>query len=109
MIHLTETAAKEVKRVIQDQGLPEDKTKLRASIHGGGCSGFAYKLEFVEETTDLDETSEDFGVKVVVDQKSDLYLNGTTIDFYTGLEKRGFIFNNPNAKNTCGCNQSFSP
>lgn len=104
---LTERAAAEVKRIIQDQKLPET-SMLRVGITAGGCSGFSYALHFDDSfNADADTKNEQHGVKLVVDKKSDLYLDGTTIDFYEGLEKRGFMFENPNAVKSCGCGSSF--
>lgn len=107
-IVLTEKAAKEITRVIADQKLP-DGTFLRIGVAGGGCSGFQYKLGF-DSATDAakDMVTEQHGIKVAVDKKSDLYLDGTTLDFYDGLEKRGFTFDNPNVTKSCGCGSSFS-
>ena len=81
---------------------------LRISIVGGGCSGMSYRMGFVETEGEHDQVFEKDGVKVVVDPKSLLYLQGTTIDFADGLNGTGFTFNNPNAKRTCGCGSSFS-
>lgn len=107
-ILLTERAASEVKKIISDQKL-DNATLLRVGVAGGGCSGFQYSLGFDSAYDDKVDTKYDcFGVSVVVDKKSDLYLDGTTVDFYDGLEKRGFTFNNPNAVKTCGCGHSFS-
>ncbi|MCA9196765.1 MAG: iron-sulfur cluster assembly accessory protein [Pirellulaceae bacterium] len=106
-ITLTERAAQEVKRIIEDQKL-EEGTVLRVGVVGGGCSGFSYKLAFDKEFDDVKDTKFDMhGISVVVDKKSDLYLDGTTLDFYDGLEKRGFTFDNPNAVKSCGCGSSF--
>jgi iron-sulfur cluster assembly protein len=106
-IALTERAAQEVKKIISDQKL-EDGTVLRVGVRGGGCSGFTYALGF---DTDYDETKDAsydcHGVSVVVDRKSALYLDGTTVDYFDGLEKRGFTFENPNAVKSCGCGSSF--
>lgn len=105
---LTERAATEVKRILEEQKYPEG-TLLRVGVAGGGCSGFSYSLNFdnkVDETAD--EVQDFHGVKMVIDRKSELYLSGTNIDFYEGLDKRGFVFNNPNATKTCGCGSSFS-
>ena len=105
---VTEKAAGEIRRVISEKSMP-DTTVLRVGISAGGCSGFSYKLGFdekVDETQDL--VSEQHGIRVAVDKKSALYLDGTTIDFYEGLEKRGFTFDNPNATKSCGCGSSFS-
>ena len=106
-ITLTERAATEVKRIIQDQKLDE-MTVLRVGVSGGGCSGFMYKLAFDKEYDDSkDSRFEQHGVALVVDKKSALYLDGTTVDFYEGLDKRGFTFENPNAVKSCGCGSSF--
>ena len=107
-VTLTEAAAKEIKRVVAEQNLGEDKL-LRIGIAAGGCSGFQYALGFdasVDQTKD--HVTEQHGVKMVVDKRSDLHLDGTTLDFYEGLEKRGFTFENPNAVKSCGCGSSFS-
>src|SRR3989304_674052 len=106
-ITLTELAAKEVKRIIEDQKL-EDGILLRVGVTGGGCSGFSYSLGFDKAFDErADSKYQLHGLDVVVDKKSALYLDGTTVDFYEGLEKRGFTFDNPNAVRTCGCGSSF--
>ena len=104
---LTEKAANEVKRIIADQKI-EPEMLLRVGVTGGGCSGFSYALGFDKSYDEkADSKYEYHGVPVVVDKKSALYLDGTTIDFYDGLEKRGFVFNNPNVVKSCGCGSSF--
>ena len=106
-IVLTEKAAIEVKRIIEDQKL-EEGTVLRVGVTGGGCSGFSYALGFDKNYDDkVDSRYEYHGVPVVVDKKSALYLDGTTVDFFDGIEKRGFTFDNPNAVKSCGCGSSF--
>ncbi len=106
-IVLTEEAAKEVKRIIEDQKL-EGGTLLRVGVTGGGCSGFSYALGFDKNYDEkVDSKWQLHGVDVVVDKKSALYLDGTTVDFYTGIDKRGFTFDNPNAVKSCGCGSSF--
>ena len=106
-ITLTEKAASEVKRIIADQKIEPDMV-LRVGVTGGGCSGFSYALGF-DKTFDekADSKFDYYGVPVVVDKKSALYLDGTTIEFYEGLEARGFKFDNPNAVKSCGCGSSF--
>ena len=105
---LSERAAQEIKRVMTDQKLGE-KTVLRIGVAGGGCSGFQYSLGLDDKSDAAkDHVSEQHGVMVAVDKKSALYLDGTTVDFYDGLEKRGFTFDNPNAVKSCGCGSSFS-
>lgn len=107
-VTITETAAKEIQRVISEQSMPEN-TVLRIGVAGGGCSGFQYALGFDDKTDSAkDKVVEQHGIQVAVDKKSELYLDGTTIDFYEGLEKRGFTFENPNAVKSCGCGSSFS-
>lgn len=108
---VTEKAAKEVKRVIEDQKFTLENTVLRIGILAGGCSGYQYKLGFdTKDSIDesKDQISEQHGVQVAVDKRSALHLDGTTLDFFDGLEKRGFTFNNPNVTKTCGCGNSFS-
>lgn len=107
-ITLTEKAVGEIRRVIGEQQLPET-TILRVGVSAGGCSGFQYALGFDTSADDAkDHIDEQHGLKVAVDKKSALYLDGTTIDFYDGLERRGFTFNNPNVVKSCGCGSSFS-
>lgn len=108
-IKLTEAAVKEIKHVFQESELDCETTYVRIGISGGGCSGFMYKMEFTDEIDDTKDTVESFdGVRVVVDKKSMLYLDGTTLDWYSDLTKRGFKFDNPNAVKVCGCGTSFS-
>ena len=105
---VTEKAVKEIKRVMGEQNMPEDAV-LRIGVSGGGCSGFQYALGFDKEAdTTKDAVSDQHGIQVAVDKRSDLFLDGTTVDFYDGLEKRGFTFENPNAVKSCGCGSSFS-
>ncbi len=103
---LSEKAASEVKRIITEQNLP-DGTVLRVGVQGGGCSGFAYSLNFDTATSERDRVIDVHGVKLAVDKKFDPYLDGTVVDYYDGLEKRGFVFNNPNVVKSCGCGSSF--
>ncbi len=107
-ILLSETAAKEIKSIIRDQKLPEENTRLRVGVQGGGCSGFTYMLDLTEESPgENDEMIEINGVRIVCDMKSYLYLNGTEIDFKDEVRGRGFVFKNPNATSSCGCGSSF--
>ena len=105
-VTLSEKAASEVKRILSEQSVP-DGTVLRIGVQGGGCSGFSYSLNFDTSTTEKDRVAEFHGVKLAVEKKFDPYLDGTVIDFYDGLEKRGFVFNNPNVVKACGCGSSF--
>jgi len=102
MIKLTEAAAVEVKKS------KEDDSYLRIAVQGGGCSGFEYKLTLeLEYDEQKDTLSNQHGVDIIVDKKSALYLEGTTLDYYTDISQRGFVFNNPNATKSCGCGSSF--
>jgi len=104
---LTERAAEEVKRY-KDENRLEGEVFLRVGAVAGGCSGYSYKLEFDEKFDDKQDDQYDYhGVKLVVDKKSGMLLEGTTIDWYEGLEARGFKFDNPNVTKSCGCGSSF--
>lgn len=108
-IHITERAAKEVLRVIDEQKMPRDSTWVRVGAKGGGCSGFSYVLDFdASGPTEFDLTYEEHGVKLVIDKKSEFFMGGTTLDFNDGLLDRGFVFQNPSASGSCGCGTSFS-
>jgi len=103
---LSESAARQI-GTIKDRENGKNK-RLRIRVVGGGCSGMSYKLEFDEEILDTDMQFESAGVEVIIDKKSILYLKGTILDFSDGLNGQGFVFNNPNAKTSCGCGSSFS-
>ena len=103
-IKLTETAAAEAKKFLEDA----EEKYLRVGVKGGGCSGFEYSLTVDDEyDSQKDTLSSQHGVDVVVDKKSSLYLEGTTLDYYSDISKRGFKFDNPNATKSCGCGSSF--
>lgn len=106
-VQLSERAAEEVRRFRQEHSF-EDSMFLRIGVAGGGCSGFNYTLNFDDSFDDkTDSKYQSHGIDVVVDKKSALYLDGTTVDWYESLEKKGFTFENPNAVKTCGCGSSF--
>jgi len=108
MIELTEKAVSEIRR-IQSEDPTAQGANLRVMVVGGGCSGMSYKLGFDNQPIAAnDKVIEKDGLKIGVDGKSLLFLSGMTLDFTDGLEGRGFVFNNPNAKKTCGCGSSFS-
>jgi len=105
-IELTEKAAQQVRRLKQDNNIPESHG-LRLGVKGGGCSGMSYVLAFDEKPRDNDKVMEIHGITVYVDPKSLFYLSGTVLDFSDGLNGKGFVFNNPQAAKTCGCGSSF--
>ena len=108
-VTLTENAAVAVKKFLEAQKV-EDNKVLRIGLTAGGCSGFSYSLGF-DDATNIDENAdteyEQHGVKFVVSKKSELYLDGTKVDYLDGLEKQGFTFDNPNVVKSCGCGSSF--
>ncbi|MCA9782242.1 MAG: iron-sulfur cluster assembly accessory protein [Calditrichaeota bacterium] len=105
MIEISTSAVAQVKRLMAEEA---GATGLRVGVKGGGCSGMSYVLDFVAAPSDNDKIFENDGVRLFVDPKSYLYLNGTTLDWSGGLNGKGFVFNNPNATRTCGCGESFS-
>lgn len=107
-IMLTENAANQVKKFREENQLADDQF-LRIGVAGGGCSGFNYTLNFDNSFDEAADSKYEYhGVTVVVDKKSALYLDGTTLDWYHSIEKQGFTFDNPNAVKSCGCGSSFS-
>ncbi len=108
IVIISEVAAREIKSIVEQQGLDKDKVRLRVGVKGGGCSGFSYLLDLTETQKDSDEEFEQHGIKVIVDPKSMLYLGGVTVDFKDEIMGRGFVFNNPNATSSCGCGSSFA-
>ena len=107
-VSLTEKAAREIQRILDEQGLDSATHYLRFGIQGGGCSGFEYVLGFDDAVTERDETFECRGVRIATDKKSLAFTQGTEIDFQADVMQRHFVFNNPNASRTCGCGTSFS-
>lgn len=104
-ITLTEVAADRVKAFLDNRGKGEG---LRLGVKTTGCSGMAYVLEFVDSVEDTDEVFESNGVKIIVDPKSLLYIDGTELDYGKEGLNEGFKFNNPNVKDECGCGESFT-
>ncbi|MBK8453360.1 MAG: iron-sulfur cluster assembly protein IscA [Thiofilum sp.] len=105
MITLTEAAAERVQRFLANRG---KGMGLRLGVKTTGCSGMAYTLEFVDQVEATDTVFEDRGVKVVLDPKSLVYLDGTELDYTREGLNEGFKFSNPNEKARCGCGESFS-
>jgi len=106
VLNVTESAASQIKRLLDQEGKLETHA-LRMKVVGGGCSGLQYQLAFDDQRRESDAEIEANGVRVVVDEKSALYLIGTTLDYVDTLMESGFKIQNPNAKSTCGCGQSF--
>lgn len=104
-ISLSDSAAARVSAFLTNRG---QGVGLRLAVRTSGCSGMAYVLEFVDELQPDDLVFEDKGVKVIVDGKSLVYLDGTELDFVKEGLNQGFKFNNPNVKDECGCGESFN-
>ena len=106
-IKISDEASLHVKEFAESEG--KDSADLRVGVKGGGCSGLTYVLEIVTDgPKESDKVIEDNGVRVFVDKKSYVFLAGTVLDYSGGLNGKGFVFNNPNAKTSCGCGTSFS-
>lgn len=105
-IQLTEKAAEEIRLLREREKIPVEKY-LRIGVKGGGCSGLSYVLDFDEKQA-MDDEFQLHGISVLVDKRQALYLVGTYLDYQSGLNDRGFVFLNPNAKSTCGCGTSFA-
>jgi len=104
-ISLSEEAVAHVRDFAVQAGRPD--AHMRVSVKGGGCSGLTYVLDLVDEPREDDKMIEEHGLRLFVDRKSYVFLAGTTLEYAGGLNGKGFVFNNPNAKTTCGCGTSF--
>lgn len=104
-ITLTQAAADRMSSFLANRG---KGMGVRLAVKTSGCSGMAYVMEFVDELNEDDEVFEEMGVKVIIDEKSLVYLDGTEVDYGKEGLNEGFQFNNPNAKNECGCGESFT-
>ena len=104
-ITLTEAAANHVKSFLEQRG---SGVGLRLGVRTSGCSGMAYVLEFADEVGADDVVFDQMGVKIIVDPRSLVYLEGTELDFAREGLNEGFKFNNPNVKDECGCGESFT-
>ncbi len=104
-VTLTESAAKHVQKALNKRG---KGVGLRLGVRTSGCSGMAYILEYADDLEEHDQIFESHGIKVIVDDKSMVYIDGTELDFTREGLNEGFKFNNPNVKNECGCGESFN-
>ncbi len=107
-VDVTESAAKAISKYLTTNDAP-DGAGLRIGVRGGGCSGLSYYLDVETAARDNDHVIDAFGVSIYVDPKSLLFLQGTTLDYVSGLMESGFKFVNPKAGKACGCGESFSP
>lgn len=104
-VTLTESAANHVAKYLEKRGRG---IGLRLGVQTSGCSGMSYKLEFADALEADDQVFESFGIKVIVDPKSLVYIDGTELDYRREGLQEGFKFQNPNEKDHCGCGKSFS-
>ncbi|MBI2965601.1 MAG: iron-sulfur cluster assembly accessory protein [Chloroflexi bacterium] len=105
-IHITGKAAAKVKDFARQRAM--ERFGLKVAVKGGGCSGLTYVLDIADGPEETDKVIEDQGIELYVPKKSFVFLAGTLLDFSDGLNGKGFVFSNPNAKKTCGCGTSFS-
>jgi iron-sulfur cluster assembly accessory protein len=107
VIEVTESAAARIHQLLEKEGKGSSHA-LRMKVIGGGCSGLRYDLAFDDRRGEDDTEIEAHGVRLIVDEKSALYLVGVTLDFVDTLQESGFKIGNPNASTTCGCGESFA-
>ena len=107
-IHLTERAARQIRMLLEKEGVSPDVGGLRVGVQGGGCSGLSYAMRLDTQPRDRDKIFEEHDARIFVDPKSFLYLNGTTLEYEETLMRQGFVFQNPNAARNCGCGSSFT-
>jgi iron-sulfur cluster assembly protein len=107
LIEVTQPAAQRIRELLEKDGKLASHG-LRLKVVGGGCSGLRYELAFDDHVGDHDTEIDASGVRVIVDEKSALYLTGTVLDFVDTLQESGFKMSNPNATTTCGCGESFN-
>jgi iron-sulfur cluster assembly protein len=106
MIAISDVAARKIRTLMAKQGIEDGG--LRVGVKGGGCSGLSYTFAWEKVPRLGDEVFDGpEGAKIFVDKKSLIYLDGTVLDYDTNMISKGFVFNNPNAKSTCGCGSSF--
>lgn len=107
-LHVTESAVNRIRTVMTKEGISPEEGGLRLGVSGGGCSGLSYVIKFDTHSRERDRIFEFDGVRVFIDPKSFVYLNGMTLDYEETLIRQGFNFLNPNATRSCGCGTSFS-
>jgi iron-sulfur cluster assembly protein len=107
-IEITDRAAARIQEIAEREGIRRDEQFLRVAVVSGGCSGLTYDLGWDSTLQEKDRVVGEEPFRVVMDLKSFLYLDGTTLDFSDGLEGQGFHFHNPQAARTCACGESFS-
>ena len=104
LLSLTPNAIKHLKSILEDS--PESNKVIKLGVKNGGCAGMAYTMDYIDEVRDTDEYIDIEGIKLVIDPKAILFLLGTEMDYQKSTLNSGFIFNNPNQTDACGCGES---
>lgn len=108
MVNVSDTAAKQLLGIFSEEKKDPKGSYVRVGVTSGGCSGLSYLLEFEDSMKEDDQVIESNGIQLLIDKKSFFYLVGTTLEYSSGLNGKGFHWTNPNAQRTCGCGESFS-
>lgn len=107
-LHVTPKAVERIRAILAKEGISPEDGGLRLGVKGGGCSGLSYAIAFDAHSRERDNIFTFDGVRVFIDPKSFVYLNGMTLDYEETLMRQGFLFHNPNSARSCGCGTSFS-
>jgi len=108
MVNVSNTAAQQLLNIFIEENKDPKENYVRVGVKSGGCSGLSYILDFEDKASESDKIVESNGVNLLIDKKSLLYLIGTTLEYSSGLNGKGFHWTNPNAQRSCGCGESFS-
>jgi iron-sulfur cluster assembly protein len=108
MVNVSDTAAQQLLNIFIEENKDPKDNYVRVGVKSGGCSGLSYILDFEDKASESDKIVESNGVNLLIDKKSLLYLIGTTLEYSSGLNGKGFHWTNPNAQRSCGCGESFS-
>jgi iron-sulfur cluster assembly protein len=108
MVNVSDTAAQQLLNIFIEENKDPKENYVRVGVKSGGCSGLSYILDFEDKASEDDKVVESNGVNLLIDKKSLLYLIGTTLEYSSGLNGKGFHWTNPNAQRSCGCGESFS-
>ena len=108
MVNVSDTAAQQLLNIFIEENKDPKENYVRVGVKSGGCSGLSYVLDFEDKPFEDDKVVESNGINLLIDKKSLLYLIGTTLEYSSGLNGKGFYWENPNAQRSCGCGESFS-
>ena len=108
MVNVSDTAAQQLLNILIEENKDPKDNYVRVGVKSGGCSGLSYVLDFEEKPFEDDKVVESNGINLLINKKSLLYLIGTTLEYSSGLNGKGFYWENPNAQRSCGCGESFS-